>query len=168
MHNEIISASYHGLVEKLCSPVPWVLTALIRTPLCRQKSIFIQITEKFRYVCEMHRKIYCRELQYQMFMNNIIILLLAVRICEISDNRGSDKRGYTVSMTGVDCCCLFVVVVFVVVVFVVVCMIGVTPKLTNDKHLAEYSGGSRGVSEVSIETSFQITNCFELPLFQCS
>ena len=32
----------------------------------------------------------------KMFMNNIIILLLAVRICEDSDKRGSDKRGYTV------------------------------------------------------------------------
>ena len=31
-----------------------------------------------------------------MFMNNVIILLLAVRICEDSDKRGSDKRGYTV------------------------------------------------------------------------
>ena len=29
-------------------------------------------------------------------MNIIIILILAVRICEDSDNRGSDKRGYTV------------------------------------------------------------------------
>ena len=33
----------------------------------------------------------------KMFMNNVIILLLAVRICEDSDKRGSDKRGYTVS-----------------------------------------------------------------------
>ena len=32
----------------------------------------------------------------KMFMNNAIILLLAVRICEDSDKRGSDKRGYTV------------------------------------------------------------------------
>ena len=31
-----------------------------------------------------------------MFMNNVIILLLAVQICEESDNRGSDKREYTV------------------------------------------------------------------------
>ena len=32
-----------------------------------------------------------------MFMNNVIILPLAVRICEDSDKRGSDKQGYTVS-----------------------------------------------------------------------
>ena len=32
----------------------------------------------------------------KMSMNITIILLLAVRICEDSDNRGSDKRGYTV------------------------------------------------------------------------
>ena len=49
----------------------------------------------------MHRKIYYREFYYNMkiikiFMNIIIILLLAVRICEDSDKRGSDKRGYTV------------------------------------------------------------------------
>ena len=31
-----------------------------------------------------------------IFMNNVIILILAVRICEDSDKRGSDKRGYTV------------------------------------------------------------------------
>ena len=31
-----------------------------------------------------------------MYMNNVIILILAVRICEDSDMRGSDKRGYTV------------------------------------------------------------------------
>ena len=49
----------------------------------------------------MHRKIYYREFYYnmniiKMYMNNVIILLLAVRICEDSDNRGSDKRGCTV------------------------------------------------------------------------
>ena len=49
----------------------------------------------------MHRKIYYREFYYnmniiKMFMNNVITLLLAVRICEDSDNRGSDKRGCTV------------------------------------------------------------------------
>ena len=47
----------------------------------------------------MHRKIYYREFYLniiKMFMNNVIILLLAVRICEDSDNRGSDKRGCTV------------------------------------------------------------------------
>ena len=32
----------------------------------------------------------------KMYMNNVIILILAVRICEDSDTRGSDKRGYTV------------------------------------------------------------------------
>ena len=32
----------------------------------------------------------------KMYMNNVIILVLAVRICEDSDTRGSDKRGYTV------------------------------------------------------------------------
>ena len=32
----------------------------------------------------------------KMLMNNVIILLLAIRICEDSDKRGSDKRGYTV------------------------------------------------------------------------
>ena len=32
----------------------------------------------------------------KMYMNNVIILILAVRICEESDTRGSDKRGYTV------------------------------------------------------------------------
>ena len=32
-------------------------------------------------------------------MNNVIILILAVRICEDSDTRGSDKRGYTVINT---------------------------------------------------------------------
>ena len=32
----------------------------------------------------------------KMFMNNVIIPLLAVRICEDSDNRGSDKQGCTV------------------------------------------------------------------------
>ena len=31
-----------------------------------------------------------------MYMNNVIILILAVRICEDSDTRGLDKRGYTV------------------------------------------------------------------------
>ena len=41
----------------------------------------------------MHRKIYYREFYYnmniiKMFMNNVIILLLAVRICEDSDKRG--------------------------------------------------------------------------------
>ena len=46
----------------------------------------------------MHRKIYYRELYcnmniIKMFINNIIILLLAVMICKVSDNRGSDKRG---------------------------------------------------------------------------
>ena len=29
----------------------------------------------------------------KIFMKNVIILLLAVRICEDSDKRGSDKRG---------------------------------------------------------------------------
>ena len=29
----------------------------------------------------------------KMFMNNVIIPFLAVRICKDSDNRGSDKRG---------------------------------------------------------------------------
>ena len=48
----------------------------------------------------MHRKIYYREFYYnmniiKMFMNNVIILLLAVRICEDTDNRGLDKRGCT-------------------------------------------------------------------------
>ena len=44
-------------------------------------------------ICEMHRKIYYREFYYkhEMFINNIKILLLAVRICEDSDNRGEDK-----------------------------------------------------------------------------
>ena len=32
----------------------------------------------------------------KMYMNNVIILILAVRICEDSDTRSSDKRGYTV------------------------------------------------------------------------
>ena len=32
----------------------------------------------------------------KMFMNNVIILLLAVHICEDLDTRSSDKRGYTV------------------------------------------------------------------------
>ena len=32
----------------------------------------------------------------EMCMINIIILLLAVRICKVSDNRGSDKGGCTV------------------------------------------------------------------------
>ena len=32
----------------------------------------------------------------KMFINNVIILLLAVRVCEDSDTQGSDKRGYTV------------------------------------------------------------------------
>ena len=32
----------------------------------------------------------------KMYMNNVIILILAVQICEDSDTRGSDKRGYTV------------------------------------------------------------------------
>ena len=32
----------------------------------------------------------------KMFMNNVIIPFLAVRICEDSDNRSSDKRGCTV------------------------------------------------------------------------
>ena len=32
----------------------------------------------------------------KMFMNNVVIPLLAVRICEDSDNRGSDERGCTV------------------------------------------------------------------------
>ena len=32
----------------------------------------------------------------KMFMNNIRILILDVRICEDSDTRGSDKLGYTV------------------------------------------------------------------------
>ena len=46
-------------------------------------------------------KIYYREFYYnmniiKMYMNNVIILILAVRICEDSDTRGSDKRGYTV------------------------------------------------------------------------
>ena len=38
----------------------------------------------------MHRKLYYREFYYniKMFMNNVIILFLAVRICEDSDNRG--------------------------------------------------------------------------------
>ena len=35
----------------------------------------------------------------KMLMNNVIILLLAVRICEDSDKPGSDKRGYTVLST---------------------------------------------------------------------
>ena len=48
---------------------------------------------------------YYREFYYNMnvikvSMNIIIILLLAVRICEDSDNRGSDKRGYTVLQMG--------------------------------------------------------------------
>ena len=52
----------------------------------------------------MHRKIYYREFYYniniiEMFMNNVIILLLAVRICEDSDNGGSDKRGFTTIIT---------------------------------------------------------------------
>ena len=34
----------------------------------------------------------------KMYMNNVIILILAVRICEDSDTRGSDKRGYTVQV----------------------------------------------------------------------
>ena len=34
----------------------------------------------------------------KMYMN-VIILILAVRICEDSDTRGSDKRGYTVVVT---------------------------------------------------------------------
>ena len=37
-------------------------------------------------MCEMHRKINYREFYYniaKMFMNNIIILLLAVRICKV-------------------------------------------------------------------------------------
>ena len=48
----------------------------------------------------MHRKIYYREFYYNMniikMFNNVIILFWAVRICEDSDNRGSDKRGCTV------------------------------------------------------------------------
>ena len=41
----------------------------------------------------MHRKIYYREFYYnmniiKMLMNNVIIPLLAVRICEDSDMRG--------------------------------------------------------------------------------
>ena len=54
----------------------------------------------------MHRKIYYREFYYKMniikmFMNNVIILLLAVWICEDLDNRGSDKRDYTVLVRGI-------------------------------------------------------------------
>ena len=37
----------------------------------------------------------------KMYMNNVIILILAVRICEDSDTRGSDKRGYTVFLASI-------------------------------------------------------------------
>ena len=45
----------------------------------------------------MHRKIYYREFYnnmniIKMFMNIVIILLLAVRICKDIDSRGSDTR----------------------------------------------------------------------------
>ena len=56
------------------------------------KHIYVRIT-----ICEMLRKIYYKEFYYnmniiKMFMNNIIIVLLAVRICEDSDKRGSDSE----------------------------------------------------------------------------
>ena len=63
----------------------------------------------------MHRKIYYREFYYnmniiKMFMNNVIILLLAIRICEDSDNRGSDKRGCTVNG--------FSVIIIIIIIFI--------------------------------------------------
>ena len=60
------------------------------------KNIFAQISEKFRYVKCIENILQRVLLQYERFMNNIIILLLAVRICKVSDNRGSDKQGHTV------------------------------------------------------------------------
>ena len=64
------------------------------------KNVLVRITEKFRYVNCIEKYITGVLLQYEMFMNNVIILLLAVRICEDSDKRGSDKRGYT---NNIDC-----------------------------------------------------------------
>ena len=68
-------------------------------PLCASKKYFCS-DKKFRYVKYIEK--YYRGFYYnmniiKMYMNNVIILILAVRICEDSDTRGSDKRGYTVS-----------------------------------------------------------------------
>ena len=64
-------------------------------PLCASKKYFCSDNSKIQ-IYEIHRKIYYKEFYYnmniiKMFMNNIIILLLAVRIYE-----DSDKQGYTV------------------------------------------------------------------------
>ena len=60
------------------------------------KNIFVRITEKFRYVKYIEKYITESSITYEMYMNNVITMILAVRICEDSDTRGSDKRGYTV------------------------------------------------------------------------
>ena len=64
------------------------------------KNTIVRITEKFRYVKYIEKYITESSITIiniiKMFMNTVIILLLAVRICKDSDNRGSDKRGCTV------------------------------------------------------------------------
>ena len=71
-----------------------------QNPFVQAKNIFVRITEKFRYVKCIEKYITESSITIsniiKMFMNTVIILLLAVWICEDSDNRGSDKRGCTV------------------------------------------------------------------------
>ena len=65
-------------------------------PSVQAKNIFVRITEKFRYVKYIEKYItvfYYNMNIIKMHINNVIILILAVRICEDSDTRGSDKRG---------------------------------------------------------------------------
>ena len=62
-------------------------------PFVQAKKIFFRITEKFGYVKCIEKYISYREFYYnmniiKMFMNNVVILLLAVRICKDSDKRG--------------------------------------------------------------------------------
>ena len=63
------------------------------------KNNFVRITETFRYVKYIEKYITESSITImniiKVIMNNVIILLLAVRICEDSDKRGSDKRGYS-------------------------------------------------------------------------
>ena len=54
-------------------------------PFVQAKNIFVRITEKFRYVKYLEKYITESSNIIKMFMNNVIILILAVRICEDSD-----------------------------------------------------------------------------------